>query len=372
MKKEFFEAMELLAKEKGLTTECVSDNIKEAIEVALKKMFPGSLNYDIVIDIEKKKFKVTIEKTVVEQVEDKNCEITLEEAKKISKKAELGGTVSVELAPEKFGRLAVQHAKATMQGGMRNAEVKALEERLGDKIGTVASAKVVSVNPINNNILVEIDGNEFMLYRAEQLPRDRFVRPGDIIKVYVVRVCYFKKRCSLKISRTHLMLVRRLFEMQVPEIEDGIVEIKGLVREPGLRTKISVYSTDRNVDQVGACIGPKNTRINAILKEIGNEKIDLITYNEDPAKYIARAMAPAKVLDVKISNEEGAKKAVVTVPDNQLSLAIGSKGHNVRLASRISGYKIDIQPESGFYVSPKNDSEENEENAEDVNLKEKE
>lgn len=366
MNKEFFEALELLAKEKGLSTECIAEKIKEAIEIALKKMFPNNANYAIVLDMEKKEFRVTVEKIVVDQVENPSCEITLKEAKKIDKKAKISEPVTVEIEPEKFGRIAVQNAKLTMQSSVREAEVKALEEKLGDKIGTIANAKVVSINPRNRNAMVEIDGNEFMLFRTDQLPCDRHMRPGDIIKVYIVRVCYFKKRCSLKISRTHSALVQHLFEMQVPEIEDGIVDIKGVSREPGFRTKIAVYSNQENVDPVGACIGPKNTRINAILEEIGNEKIDIITYTDDPAKYIARALAPAKVLDVKINEEDDEKKAIATVPDHQLALAIGNRGQNVRLAARLSGYKIDVQPESGFYVSPKNGSDENKENAEEV------
>lgn len=361
MNQDFFDALELMAKEKGLELPCLVEKVKDALVLALRKEFPGNEDYTILLDTEAKEFDVTVEKTVVETVSNKAMEISLEDAKKRSKKAKVGSKIKIKLEPGVLGRLAAQMAKQSIRQGVRDAEREVLNQRMGDKVGKIVSARVINVEPRTRNAMLDIDGYEFPLYRSDQLPNDRF-RTGDIIKVYIVGLSNNTRRCSLKISRTHKDMISCLFRMQVPEIEDGIVEIKAISREAGFRSKMAVYSYQENVDPIGACIGPKSARINAVLEELGHEKIDIITYSDDPAKLIARALAPAKVVEVKIVEEsEENRVAVARVEDSQLSLAIGNRGQNVRLAARLTGYKIDIQPESGFYSSSEEDLKPSEE-----------
>ncbi len=347
MNNEFFDALELLAKEKEIPLEYLLERIKTAIGMAVKRDYGGVENVLVDIDDDTRKFKVSMVKTVVAEVEDPANEITLDDALKANKRAKLGDTVEIKLETKQFGRIAAQTAKHVIRQGIREAEREQMIEQFRSKLHEVVTGKVQRIEPQTGNVTLEIDGNEVMLFRNEQLESDSFVE-GDYVKVYVSDITANDKRCNLKISRTHRDLVKRLFETEVPEIFDGTVVVKAISREAGARTKLAVYSADENVDAVGACIGPKGTRVAHIVDELGGEKIDVIPYSEDPKEFIAQALSPAKVVGVEILDEES-RTCRVTVPDHQLSLAIGNKGQNAKLAARLTGYKIDIRPESGFY-----------------------
>ena len=347
MNNEFFDALELLAKEKEIPLEYLLERIKTAIGMAVKRDYGGVENVLVDIDDDTRKFKVSMVKTVVAEVEDPANEITLDDALKANKRAKLGDTVEIKLETKQFGRIAAQTAKHVIRQGIREAEREQMIEQFRSKLHEVVTGKVQRIEPQTDNVTLEIDGNEVMLFRNEQLESDSFVE-GDYVKVYVSDITANDKRCNLKISRTHRDLVKRLFETEVPEIFDGTVVVKAISREAGARTKLAVYSADENVDAVGACIGPKGTRVAHIVDELGGEKIDVVPYSEDPKEFIAQALSPAKVVGVEILDEE-ARTCRVTVPDHQLSLAIGNKGQNAKLAARLTGYKIDIRPESGFY-----------------------
>ena len=347
MNNEFFDALELLAKEKEIPLEYLLERIKTAIGMAVKRDYGGVENVLVDIDDDTRKFKVSMVKTVVAEVEDPANEITLDDALKANKRAKLGDTVEIKLETKQFGRIAAQTAKHVIRQGIREAEREQMIEQFRSKLHEVVTGKVQRIEPQTGNVTLEIDGNEVMLFRNEQLERDSFVE-GDYVKVYVSDITANDKRCNLKISRTHRDLVKRLFETEVPEIFDGTVVVKAISREAGARTKLAVYSADENVDAVGACIGPKGTRVAHIVDELGGEKIDVVPYSEDPKEFIAQALSPAKVVGVEILDEES-RTCRVTVPDHQLSLAIGNKGQNAKLAARLTGYKIDIRPESGFY-----------------------
>ena len=347
MNNEFFDALELLAKEKEIPLEYLLERIKTAIGMAVKRDYGGVENVLVDIDDDTRKFKVGMVKTVVAEVEDPANEITLDDALKANKRAKLGDTVEIKLETKQFGRIAAQTAKHVIRQGIREAEREQMIEQFRSKLHEVVTGKVQRIEPQTGNVTLEIDGNEVMLFRNEQLESDSFVE-GDYVKVYVSDITANDKRCNLKISRTHRDLVKRLFETEVPEIFDGTVVVKAISREAGARTKLAVYSADENVDAVGACIGPKGTRVAHIVDELGGEKIDVVPYSEDPKEFIAQALSPAKVVGVEILDEES-RTCRVTVPDHQLSLAIGNKGQNAKLAARLTGYKIDIRPESGFY-----------------------
>ena len=347
MNNEFFDALELLAKEKEIPLEYLLERIKTAIGMAVKRDYGGVENVLVDIDDDTRKFKVSMVKTVVAEVEDPANEITLDDALKANKRAKLGDTVEIKLETKQFGRIAAQTAKHVIRQGIREAEREQMIEQFRSKLHEVVTGKVQRIEPQTGNVTLEIDGNEVMLFRNEQLESDSFVE-GDYVKVYVSDITANDKRCNLKISRTHRDLVKRLFETEVPEIFDGTVVVKAISREADARTKLAVYSADENVDAVGACIGPKGTRVAHIVDELGGEKIDVVPYSEDPKEFIAQALSPAKVVGVEILDEES-RTCRVTVPDHQLSLAIGNKGQNAKLAARLTGYKIDIRPESGFY-----------------------
>ena len=323
------------------------ERIKTAIGMAVKRDYGGIENVLVDINDETRKFKVSIVKNVVEEIEDPVNEITLEDALKYDKRAKVGDSVEIKLETKQFGRIAAQTAKHVIRQGIREAEREQMIEQFRSKLHEVVTGKVQRVEPQTGNVTLEIDHNEVMLFRNEQLESDQFVE-GDLVKVYVSDITASDRRCNLKISRTHRDLVKRLFETEVPEIFDGTVVIKSISREAGSRSKLAVYSADENVDAVGACIGPKGTRVARIVDELGGEKIDVVRYSDDPKEFISQALSPATVVGVEILDEE-AKTCRVTVPDHQLSLAIGNKGQNAKLAARLTGYKIDIRPESGFY-----------------------
>ena len=344
---EFFEALQLLVKEKGIDGEYLLEKIRAAIVLAVKKDYGGKENIFVVMDPATGEFSVSLRKTVVEEVEDPDEQLLPEEAVKYKKTAKVGDVIDIKLETKQFGRIAAQTAKHVIRQGIREAErgQKLMEfQRHNQELVTV---RVSRVDPQTGAATVEIGKSEAVLPRTEQVA-DETLKEGMHVKVFVADVKDGEKGPRIVISRTHPGLVKRLFEMEVPEIFDGTVEIKAVSREAGSRTKLAVLAHDENVDAVGACIGNKGSRVARIVDELGGEKIDIIEYSEEPEKFIAAALAPAKVVGVEV-DPEGAKACRVTVPDAQLSLAIGNKGQNARLAAKLTGWKIDIRPESGFY-----------------------
>ncbi len=344
---EFFEALKLLCKEKGIDMDYLLEKIQAAIVVAVKKDYGGKDNIVVVMNAETNEFSVSIRKTVVEEVEDPDLELTLDEAKKYDKRAKLGKVIDMKLETHQFGRIAAQSAKHVIRQGIREAEKNQQVLEFQRRNQDMVTATVTHIDPHNGNATIRVGHGETTLPKSEQMESD-IIREGDHIRVYVVDVKEGDKGTRVLVSRTHPGLVTRLFENEVPEIFNGIVEIKAVSREAGSRTKMAVLSHDENVDAVGACIGQRGARVAGIIEELGGEKIDIVEYSEDPVTFISAALAPAKVLKVEI-DPDGAKACKVTVPDAQLSLAIGNKGQNARLAVKLTGWKIDIRPESGFY-----------------------
>lgn len=344
---EFFEALNIMEREKGVPADYLAEKISAAIVVAVKKDY-GSR--DVVfcdIDCRSKTFNAYVRKSVVEEVEDPYSQILLADALQIDKTAAVGGFVEIPLDTMKVGRIAAQTAKHVIRQGIRDAERDRARMEFQNKNQELVSAKILRIDPESGNAVVEIAGSEATLPRSEQLPNET-LREGETVKVFIVDVLDGDKGPRVRISRIHSGFVRRLFEQEVPEIFDGTIEIKAITREAGSRTKMAVWSKDPNVDAIGSCIGQRGARVNRILEELGNEKIDIIKYSEEPETFIKEALSPAKVLKVEV-DPNGAKNCKVTVPDGQLSLAIGNKGQNARLAARLTGWKIDIRPESGFY-----------------------
>lgn len=355
MNNDFFDALYLMEKEKGIPAEYLVEKIKVAIGIAVKKDPAGSEDNIVEIDPVSKKFYVAMRKTVVESVEDPLSEISLEMAQKVNKRAKIGDLLEIPLEPKKFGRIAAQSAKHVIRQGIREAEKGLLLQEYQSRQHDIVTASVLKTDPVRGGVTLEIGSSEVVLPKSEQVPGE-VIPDGKKVKVYVVDVQNGEKGPRLVISRTHPGLVKRLFEMQVPEIYDGIVEVRNISREAGSRSKLAVYSSDPDVDPVGACIGPKGARVSAIVDELGGEKIDVVRYSDDPAEFISAALSPATVLSVEIVDEV-ARSCSVTVPDHQLSLAIGNKGQNARLAARLTGWKIDIRPESGFYGEEPSSSE---------------
>lgn len=344
---ELFEALAAVAKEKGIEPELLIEKIQTALVIAIKKDYPRSENIDFDIDITKGKFDVAIKKTVVEEVLDDANEISLEDARNVNKRYNIGDTCPIKLDTKKFGRIAAQTAKQVIKQGIKEVERSQLVEQWGGLQNEAVSATVIKVEPATGNASVMINGNEVMLFKSDQLPND-VLSTGDIVKVFVSGVSANDRRPTLRISRTHRDLIKRLFELEVPEIYEGVVEIRSISREPGSRSKIAVISNNENVDALGACIGPQRSRISKICEELRGEKIDVVKYSDDPKEFIKQALKPADVISVDIPDEE-VRACSVVVPDNQLSLAIGNKGQNAKLAARLTGFKIDIKPESGFF-----------------------
>jgi N utilization substance protein A len=344
---EFFEALKLLEKEKGISGEYLLDKIRAAIIIAVKRDFGGKDNISVIMDPVSNEFTVSMRKTVVEEIVDPDEEILPDEAIKHSKRATIGDVVEIKLETKQFGRIAAQTAKHVIRQGIREAERGQQLQEFQRRNQELVSALVTRVDPKTGAATLEIGKAEAVLPKSEQMG-DETIHEGDRIKVYVVDVREGDKGPRALISRTHPGLVKRLFEMEVPEIFNGVVEIKAVSREAGSRTKLAVLTHDANVDAVGACIGPRGARVGGIVEELGGEKIDIVEYSDEPEKFIAAALAPAKVVSVEV-DPDGAKSCRVTVPDSQLSLAIGNKGQNARLAAKLTGWKIDIRPESGFY-----------------------
>lgn len=345
MNKEFFEAFNQFEQENNMDTSVLIETIKAGILQAIKKEYPGSENINVDINPDTHKFDVKIIKEVVEgEPEYPDNQISLDEAAAISPRAYVGGVVEIKINPAKFGRVAAQNAKQNIKHKIKDFEREKLIAQYEDKVCECVPATVQKVEPATLNAVLTIDKNEVYLVRNEQIPGE-VLKAGDIIQVYVVGIANPDRKPSIKISRTHRELVKRLFEKEIPEIADGTVEVKSISRVAGVRSKIAVTSNDENVDAVGACIGPRKSRISAVVNELNGEKIDVIPHSDDPAEFIARALAPSEVVKVVLS-EGDVRECKVVVPDSQLSLAIGNKGQNAKLAAGLTGYKIDILAES--------------------------
>lgn len=345
MNNEFFDALYMLETEKEISVDSILENIKNAIAVAVKKYYNvGDDNVIVEIDMENKKFKVAIVKDIVQEVEDETCQISLDEALSKNKRSRIGTKLTIKLDTKQIGRIAAQSGKNLIHQAINEAVKTQMLEQYKSKINEVVVAIVNKVEPRTGSATIEIDKNEVILFKNEQIPGEKLVE-GQRIKVYVSDILNLEKRCSIKVSRTHKDLVKRLFEQEVPEIFDGDVEVKSISREAGSRTKIAVYAKDENIDPVGACIGPKGMRVANIVAELNGEKIDVVRYSEDPKEFILQALSPSQVISVEILDKNG-KSCRVVVPDDQLSLAIGNRGQNAKLAARLTGYKIDIKPQS--------------------------
>ena len=348
MNAEFFAAIEDIEKEKGIPREYMYDKIRQAMLAAFRRDHPENEdNVEIVLDEDKKRIEMQVNKLVVEDVEDPAHEIDLEAAKKISRRAKMGETVAIPVETKKFGRIAAQAAKQVIIQGIREAERGLIYEEFTSKEHEILTGVVSRIDPRTGAVSIRISSNseftEALLPMNERIRGEEFTE-GDRIKVYVVEVRNATRGPQVMISRTHPGLVKRLFELEVPEIDDGTVEIRSIAREAGSRTKMAVYSNDPNVDAIGSCVGPKGSRVSEIVSELGGEKIDIVNYSDVPEDYIAAALSPSEV--VSVTMQEDGKSCQVIVPDTQLSLAIGKEGQNARLAAKLTGFKIDIKPES--------------------------
>lgn len=341
MNSEFFTALELLEKEKGIPKEYMFEKIEAALVAAYKKEHGNNINVRVSIDPAKKDVKVYQQKTVVEVVENPVAEISLEDAKALSKRNVLGKVIETELKTKNFRRLSAGAAKSVIIQGIREGERRAMQEAYENKREEIITATVSKVDAETGNVIIDTDTSTAVLLKGEQIPGE-VLRVGDRIKVFVTEVNKESRGPLVTLSRSHSGLVRRMFELEVPEIQDGIVIIKGVAREAGSRTKIAVWSRDEDVDAVGACIGNRGMRIAAVVDELCGEKIDIINYSETPEEYIKAALSPATVLSVTLDGERSCR---VTVAPDQLSLAIGREGQNARLAARLTGFKIDIKAE---------------------------
>lgn len=344
MSKEIFEALKGIEIASGVPADLLIEKIKGGILKAVRRDYPDTENVRVDIVPDTETFEIALLKTVVEgEPEDPANEISLDEARTHQSDIAVGQTCEIVLNPATFGRVAASSAKQSIRSDIKQFERDKLIEQYQDKEHELVSAKVQKVEPATGNAIITIDKDEIYFPRSEQLPGDR-LRAGDIIKVYVIGVVNPDRKPTVKVSRSHRDFVKRLFELEVPEIYDGIVEIKSISREAGSRCKVAVSSKNPDVDPVGSCIGPKRSRIAAVLNELKGEKIDLIPFSEDDSEFISRALAPAEVTSVTLA-EDGSKSCTVIVPENQLSLAIGNKGQNAKLAARLTGYKIDIIPQ---------------------------
>ena len=346
--KEFFAAISDIEKEKGIPKAYMLEKITQALVAAYKKDHEG-ITDNVVVDANEEAgtVRMFVKKDVVEAVDNPHTEISLEDAQKSIPRVQLGDVLRIEIKPKNFGRIAAQTARQVIIQGMREAERGMIFDEFSAKEHEILTGTVTRVDERNGSVAIRLtSGSEFtdaFLSAGEQV-KGEVIREGDRVRVYVVEVRQANRGPQVLISRTHPGLVKRLFELEVPEIFDGIVEVKSIAREAGSRTKMAVWSSDEAVDPIGACVGPAGQRVGSIVNELRGEKIDIIKYSEEPAAFIAAALAPADVVDVQLSDE--GKMCRVVVPDDQLSLAIGKEGQNARLAARLTGYKIDIKPQS--------------------------
>ena len=341
---EIFAALAMLEKERGIPQSFMMGKIIQALTTAYKRDHEVVEYVVVDVDEEKKDLKMYVQKEIVEEVENPASQISLEDAKRISAKNELGGMVNFPVESVEFGRIAAGNGKQVIIQGLREAEHGMIYDEWGSKQHEILTGTVSRIDPRSGNVMLRIgtgaEATDAVLTMNEQVPGEE-LHEGQMVKVYLVEVRRSTRGPQVLISRTHPGLMKRLFELEVPEIYDGTVEVRSIAREAGNRTKIAVWSDDPNVDPIGACVGPRGQRVNAIVDELRGEKIDIIKYSEDPAEFIAAALAPADVVSVQLADE--GKACRVTVPADQLSLAIGKEGQNARLAARLTGYKIDIK-----------------------------
>lgn len=338
MNTEFISALDAIEKERGISKDILIDAIEAALISAYKRNYGTSNNVRATVDRDTGEVQIFASKTVVEDVENIHAEISLEAARQINKLYEIGDVVEEEAMPKNFGRIAAQTAKQVVVQRIREAERGVIFDEYVEKENEILTAIVQREE--KNGVYVELGKTDGLIATNEMMPGETY-NNNDRIKVYVLEVRKTNRGPQVLVSRTHPGLVKRLFELEVPEIQSGVVQVKSIAREAGFRTKVAVFSSDMNVDAVGACVGQKGIRVERIVNELQNEKIDIIEWDDDPAVYIAKALSPARVLMVYVN--EADKAAKVVVPDNQLSLAIGKEGQNARLAAKLTGWKIDIK-----------------------------
>ncbi len=338
-----FEACEELERERGISKDVLIASLCDAMVAAYKRHMhvKEATNIEAILDEQAGEIGVFSTKLVVNEVEDPETQISLKDAKEIDEDVELDDEVKIEVTPEQFGRIAAQTAKQVITQRIRDAERNNILNEFLEKKGTLVTGIIQRVE--NRNVIVNIGKTDAIMPQREQIPRE-YYKPGNRIRVFVLNVKETNRLPQVIVSHAHAEIVRELFDLEVPEIEDGIVEIKSIAREAGYRTKLAVWSNDPEVDSVGACIGPRGSRIQTIVSELKNEKIDIVRWSPDPVEYIVNAISPARVVSVDImTDDEDTKDALVVVPDDQLSLAIGREGQNVRLAHKLTGWKIDIK-----------------------------
>ena len=345
---EIFAALAMLEKERGISQTFMMDKIVQALTTAYKRDHEGVENVVVDVDEGKRELKMFVQKEVVDEVENPGTQMSLDDAKAISAKYNVGDIVNIPVDNIEFGRIAAGNGKQVIIQGLREAESGMVYDEYNSKQHEILTGVVTRIDPRTGNASLRIgtgtEATDAILLAGEQVKGETLIE-GQRIKVYLVDVRRQSRGPQVVISRTHPGLVKRLFELEVPEIYDGTVEIRSIAREAGSRTKMAVWSNDANVDPIGACVGPRGQRVNNIVEELRGEKIDIIKYSDDPAEYIAAALAPADVVEVRMA-EDGSKACRVIVPDDQLSLAIGKEGQNARLAARLVGYKLDIKPKS--------------------------
>ncbi|MBO6205217.1 MAG: transcription termination/antitermination protein NusA [Selenomonas sp.] len=338
---EFLETLRELSRERSIDEEILFEAIEQALITAYKRNFGSAQNVRVTLSRDTGHYHVYALKTVVEDTEDEITEISLAQARTIRPEYEVGDVIEIEVTPANFGRVAAQTAKQVVVQRIREAERGMIYEEFQSRESDILTGLVQRVE--NRNVFIDLGKTEAVLTPAEQIPTETYSH-GDRIKAFIVEVKKTNKGPQVVVSRTHPGLLKRLFELEVPEIQEGIVEIKSVAREPGNRSKIAVWSKDESVDPVGSCVGYRGMRVQAIVDELGSEKIDIVKWSEDPAKFIANALSPSKVVSVAVNEAE--KVSRVVVPDYQLSLAIGKEGQNARLAAKLTGWKIDIKSES--------------------------
>ena len=346
---EFFDALAALEKERGLPADYLIDKIKAAIVIAVKKDYEVE-DDNVVVDIDPNigAFRASLLQDIVEEVENPHTQVSLEDAQKIRKTYKVGQRLVTPLKTKEFGRIAAQTAKHVIRQGLREGERSLQCSEMQSRAHEIITGTVTAVDAERGNIVLDLGkGGSAVLPKNEQVPGEHFTE-GQMVQVYVVDVLATERGPRVMISRTHPGLVKRLFELEVPEIFDGTVEVKAISREAGARTKMAVWSKDPNVNPVSACIGEHGSRVAAVVEKLGGEKIDIVKWSEDVSEFISAALSPAKVVKVELLPGE-TRSCRVTVPDQQLSLAIGNKGQNARLCARLTGYNIDIRPESGYY-----------------------
>ena len=353
--KDFFKALDDLEQERKIDKQTFIETLETALTSAYKKMYGEAKSAMVKLYPERNTIRIYSYKTVVENVEDPDKEISLEEARTMKKSYKVGDIVAVEETTKDFGRIAAQTAKQVVMQKLRELERQNAADELSEKEDELLTTVVKRID--GDNVYVQIAGThtEGVLLKNDQIPGDKF-QVGDRVKVYVKKIKDSYHGPQIQVSRSNIGFVRKLFELEIPEIASGEVKIKNIARDAGNRTKVAVYSDRPNVDPVGACVGNRGTRINTIVNELNGEKIDLVEYSDDPLEYIARALSPAKVLSVETN--DSLNMSQVIVPDDKLSLAIGKGGQNVRLAAKLTGWKIDVKPES--YVKPQKEEKETE------------